>query len=84
MAQIEAPVGFVQELAEFLSSQPSRQKLLAYRPSKSIQQRARQLLLKQNEGDISYSELQELEEFAVAERLVRLIKARLRSARSTP
>jgi hypothetical protein len=47
-----------------------------------VQKRARELLLKQNAGDISYSEMQELEEFAVAERLVRLIKARLRTAQA--
>jgi len=82
MAQTQTPTGFVQELAGFLSSQPSRRELLASRPSKSVQKRARELLLKQNEGDIAYPELQELEEFAVAERLMRLIKARLRTKKA--
>jgi hypothetical protein len=82
MAPTEVPSSFVQELAEFLSTQPSRRELLDYHPSKAVQKRASELLLKQNEGDISYSELQELEEFAVTERLVRLLKARLRNVKT--
>ena len=39
------------------------------------------LLQKQNDGEISYDERQELEEFTHAERLMRLIKAKLRTAK---
>ena len=75
-------LSFASEFAEFLASQPTRQDLLAYRPSQHWQRRAGELLQKQNEGAISREEKQELEEFAHAERLIRLIKARLRSNRA--
>jgi hypothetical protein len=71
--------GFVHELAEFLASSPTAERLLDYRPSKRAQRRAEELLLKQNEGVVSREERQELDEFAHAERLLRLIKAKLRA-----
>lgn len=78
MANVRVFPSYLQELASFLASSPSRQELVNYHPSKSVQRRASQLLGKKNEGKISYEEEQELEEFAHAERLMRLIKVRLR------
>jgi hypothetical protein len=66
---------FTEDFAKFLASRPPNEDMLAYRPPLQAQKRAQQLLRKQNDGDISYEEEQELGEFAHAERLIRLIKA---------
>lgn len=80
MRMIRQSPSFVSELAEFLASEPTAQQLLDYRPSKTVQRQACRLLEKQNEGPISPDEHRELDEFAYAERLMRLIKARVRLA----
>ncbi len=66
------------ELSTFLASTPTREQLLAFRPSEGLQQRARELLDKSAEGNLSSEERRDLDEFAHAERLMRLVKARLR------
>jgi hypothetical protein len=82
MAKARNTTSFTGELAEFLASRPTREELLSYRPSQHWQRRASELLQKQNEGEISREEEQELEEYAHTERLIRLIKARLLANRS--
>jgi hypothetical protein len=80
MGKARNTTSFISELAEFLASRPTREQLLVYRPSQHWQRRASNLLQKQNEGTISPEERQELEEFAHAERLIRLIKSRLHAS----
>lgn len=65
------------EIAEFLASFPSREKVLAFRPSEETQARARDLLGKSNSGTLTDEEHEELEDFGRAEMLVRMWKARL-------
>ena len=72
----------IEELAQFLANAPSRDELLNYRPSDHVQQKARELLDKQSEGQISREEQRELDQFEYFERLMRLVKARLRSPAS--
>ena len=83
MASNPGGTRFTQELAAFLVSRPTRAQWLAFRPSDDTQARARELLQKQNEGLLSPEERQELDAFAHAERLLRLVKARLRAGVST-
>jgi len=83
MPRTKTRTTFGAELASFLARRPTREQLLDYRPSMTFQRRAELLLQKQSDGGISFDERQELEEFAHAERLMRLIKAKLRSARPT-
>jgi hypothetical protein len=79
-----ATSSFAQELAEFIASRPTREEFLAFHPSEGVQRHAAKLLQKQNDGEVSYEERQELEEFTYTERLIRLIKARLRADRTPP
>jgi hypothetical protein len=79
MPKVYTAERFTQEFARFLSSRPTKEEMLAYRPSERAQRRARILLQKQNAGGISYEEEQELSEFAHVERLIRLIKSSLRA-----
>ena len=72
------------EIAEFLASGPSPEQLLQFRPSPHTQARAQELLDKLKDGCLSADERRELDQFEHAERLVRLVKARIhaRAARS--
>jgi hypothetical protein len=81
MARTRTPPNFLSEVADLLVSSPSREQLLKFRPSKSVQRLAEKLLQKQNDGDISWEEQQLLDEFAHFERLFRVLKARLRGRR---
>jgi hypothetical protein len=83
MSKAYTAASFSEELAAFLASRPTRAQMLAYRPSQHAQERARALLERQNEGPLSHEEQQELEEFAHAERLIRLIKAMVRSPQTS-
>lgn len=66
-----------EEIAEFLSAFPTREQVLAYRPSTEVQERARQLSGKSNAGELAEEERDELTDFGRAELFVRTLKARL-------
>lgn len=66
-----------EEIAEFLAAFPSREQVLAFRPSPETQGRARELLEKSNTGELTDEEREELEDFGRAELFVRMLKARL-------
>ncbi|MEK6262173.1 MAG: hypothetical protein AABP62_26545 [Planctomycetota bacterium] len=66
-----------EEIAEFLAAFPSREQVLAFRPSPETQERARKLLEKSNTGELTDEEREELEDFGRAELFVRMLKARL-------
>jgi len=80
MSIASPPVVFVDEVANFLASQPSREQLLAFRPSETAEQRLHELLTKRRECSLSHEESLELAQFQQTEILLRLIKARLRPA----
>ena len=66
-----------EEIAEFLATFPSREQVLAFRPSPETQERARDLLRKSSAGELTDEEHEELEDFGRAEVFVRMLKARL-------
>jgi hypothetical protein len=66
-----------EEIAEFLAQFPSREDVLAFRPSAATQARASELLWKSNSGTLTDEEREELEDFGRAELFVRMLKARL-------
>ena len=66
-----------EEIAEFLSAFPSRDQVLAFRPSRETQARARDLLLKSNEAELTEEEHDEMADFGRAELFVRMLKARV-------
>jgi hypothetical protein len=70
------------EIADFLATCPSRDELLNYRPSKAVQNRARELLRKNSDGKITKFEEWELDQYEFAEMLLGLVKARLRSEKA--
>lgn len=66
-----------EEIAEFLSTFPAREQVLAFRPSLEAQERARHLLWKSNAGELTDDDRDELADFGRAELFVRMLKARL-------
>jgi hypothetical protein len=77
MASTQTTGGVLEEIADFLASGPSPEQLLQFRPSPQTLARAQELLEKLKDGCISGEERRELDQFEHAERLVRLIKARI-------
>ena len=66
-----------EEIAEFLSGFPTREQVMAFRPSIESVERARHLLWKSNAGELTEDERDELADFSRAELFVRMLKARL-------
>ncbi len=66
-----------EEIAEFLSGFPTREQVMAFRPSTESMERARHLLWKSNAGELTEDERDELADFGRAELFVRMWKARL-------
>ena len=66
-----------EEIAEFLAAFPSREQVLAFRPSPETQERARELLGKSYAGELTGEKRDELEDFGRAELFARMSKARL-------
>jgi hypothetical protein len=75
----KAATWLTDEVAEFLSSAPSREELLAYRPSARAVRRFTTLLAKSKDGLLTPDEAWELDQFEHIELLIQSIKARLRS-----
>uniref|UniRef100_A0A7C2NVU0 Uncharacterized protein n=1 Tax=Schlesneria paludicola TaxID=360056 RepID=A0A7C2NVU0_9PLAN len=74
------PPRLLEEVADFLASQPARHELLDYQPSAAATERARDLLNRSSSGLLTADEEDELHQFEQAELLIRLIKARLRQS----
>lgn len=77
------PLPVLQEVADFLAGRPTPDEILDFRPSSAAQERARELLARSNAGELTLEEDQELAQFDQIERLMRLLKARIR-AQSRP
>jgi hypothetical protein len=79
MATTKSPPDVLAELAELFASGPSAEDVLRFHPSPQLQARAEELLDKLKEGCLSSDERREMDEFAYAEQLMRLTKARIRA-----
>ena len=79
MSAIQTPPRLVDEIADFLASSPTREQLLSFRPSETVQQHARELLTKSSQGTLSAEEDRELSQLEQAELLMRLVKSRIHS-----
>lgn len=69
---------FFDEIIDFLTSCPSPDAVVAFKPSVALQNRADMLLEKNRQGTVTTEERQELDYFMVIEHLMRLAKARAR------
>jgi len=77
MSIVQEPIRLLEEIADLMAASPTREQLLEFRPSTSVQSRASELLEKQNAGTVTAEEQRELDQFEQAELLMRLVRARL-------
>jgi hypothetical protein len=81
MASKQTTTWLTDEVADFLASIPSREELLAYRPSPRAQRRFETLLANSKDGSLNKDEEWELNQFEHLEVLLQSIKARLQRRR---
>jgi hypothetical protein len=84
MASGQSTIGALEEIADFLASGPSPEAFLQFRPSRQTQDRADELLERLKEGSLSAAERGELDQYEQAERLMRLVKARIHARKARP
>jgi hypothetical protein len=84
MANKPTATWLIDEVAAFLAACPSREELLAYRPSRQAQERFNALLEKSKKGTLNADEEWELNRFEHLEVLMQAVKARLRTCCSAP
>lgn len=82
MTTVAEPRMLLEEVAEFLATRPTKEELLAYRPSTAAQERLSALLSRAKNEELTADENTELDQFEQVELLMRLVKARLRSLAS--
>ena len=83
MATVQSTARYTREIAEYLASLPFSEQLLDFHPSDAVQQRASELLQKSTTGQLSAEERWELDQFEHAERLMKLVKSRIRAERGS-
>jgi len=64
------------DTVEFMATGPRPEQIISFRPSQRIQERVRELILKEKEKTITGDERQELEQILFFDHIMRLIKAR--------
>ncbi len=77
-ANVVSPV--YQELVEYLARSATPEQILAFKVSDTMQQRADELLDKNNEGELTPEEGVELQQMLQFERMVTLLKAHAASS----
>ena len=75
-------LGPLEEIADFLASCPAPDELLRFRPSPETRARAEELVEKLKDGCLAAEERRELDQFEQAERLMRLVKARVQAGKA--
>ena len=68
----------LEEVADFLASNPTQEQLLNFQPSKGAQQRARELLARQKNARLSDEEHRELDQMEFIEMLLGIVKVKAR------
>lgn len=77
MATVEKMPVFFEEVGDFLASAPSREELLAFRPSEAVQDRYRNLLDRSGQRRLTREEQYEFAQFEQIEMLLQYVKAQI-------
>lgn len=67
-------------VVEFISSSPTPQQIIAFRPSAEIQQRVEDLLYKKKTGQLDTNEVAELDRFMFVEHIMIIAKKKAKKA----
>ena len=68
------PATVYRYILDFLTSQPTPEQIRAFRPTSEMQERLRSLLAKNQSGDLTPDERQELDEYERIEHLIIMLK----------
>ncbi len=71
-----ARISAYDEVVDFLTSEPTPEQIIAFRPSLAVQERINHLLEANRNGTITSDEQSELDEFEEIEHLMRRLKIR--------
>jgi hypothetical protein len=72
------PTRAYEEVFDFLTSTPTPEQIIAFRPSDAVQERLRELLDKNRNGQLTAEEQIEMNEYSQVEHLMRMLKAKAR------
>ncbi len=64
------------DTVEFMAAGPKPEQIISFKPPQKLQERVRELILKEKETTITVEEKQELEQILFFDHIMRLIKAR--------
>jgi len=84
MAIAPAPTSARDEVLDFLTSTPTPEQIIAFRPSETTQARIRYLLDANRSGTLTAEEKTELDDFAEIEHWMRSLKIRARQKLQQP
>ena len=71
-----ARISAYDEVVDFLTSEPTPEQIIAFRPSPAVQERINHLLEANRNGTLTSDEQSELDEFEEIEHLMRRLKIR--------
>jgi hypothetical protein len=77
MAAVQ-PVLLLDEITDFLTTSPTPQEIIAFKPSEVLEQRALDLLQRNRENRLTTHERAEMEEFMRMDHFMTLLKAKAR------
>lgn len=80
MSSVETPSRIFEEIAALFASAPTTAQILEFRPTEQTMKRASELLELNRCGNMDDRSAAELDQFEQVELLMRLVKARIRTA----
>ncbi|HEV3236088.1 MAG TPA: hypothetical protein VGZ25_03810 [Gemmataceae bacterium] len=83
MSIVQFPAPIIDEFVELLASRPALEELIAYHPSKPVQDRLRELVAGERANRLSDEEQLELDQIMEAEMWIQLVKAKAKLMAST-
>jgi len=69
------PTKIYHDILDFLTSKPTQEQIIAFRPTAQMQERLNTLLIKSETGELTGTEKQELDEYERIEHLIIMLKA---------
>lgn len=75
LQQPAIPATVYRYIIDFLASQPTPEQILDFRPTSTMQERLKILLIRNQSGDLTAIEQQELDEYEKIEHLIIMLKA---------
>jgi hypothetical protein len=72
------PVALLDEITDFLTSNPTPEEIIAFKPSEQLERRALDLLARNRENQLTPEEHAALQEFIQMEHFMTLLKAKAR------